>query len=893
MTEAESLPVYVRVLTRPKRARPKWEGREEMPNGNLWLVFDTETTTDFRQDLRFGIARVFAFGNLTRSVVFYDRVTETERETISSWAKRNNAEALERAAFVKSVFLPLALDQRAVVVGFNLPFDLSRLAVDFAPKRNVRATEAWTLRLVPKSHPAFAFVPGIRVQHVDARKSFVSFTGRKGKKLEYRGAFVDLKTFTAALTGAGHSLKTAGEALGCSLRKTEADLSGSVTEELLDYCLNDVDLTAELYRRALARYAEFNLPEHPSRVFSSASLGKAAFRARGVVPPRLPPEIEGRVMAAFYAGKVECRVVGREVKDVAVLDFTSQYPSLFCLLGAERLLTAERFDTRDSTEEVRAFVDSLMVDDLLRRETWENPLVWSLCEIEADGDLLPMRSSYSKKGNPPTIGWNRVTTEAGVTLPYLLPDVIAAKLLGGRAPKVVRATTFVPLGKQALEPISILGTEVNPSDNLIQRLSEARIHEKAEKREGWEGRSLGLKILVSAASYGVFVEVNVKRHNGEMEVCGLDEFETFEEDGAKVEEAGALFCPLLGAMITSGAHLLLALLDTVAKRLGGEVAYQDTDSAFVAPSAVAPEIARVFDALNPYSVPVPFLKDETKEKAPPSDYPKGSADTRPRFFGPSSKRYCLFVRDRYGRPAVFKKGASDHGLGMYQVPEEREKFTKRVWERLIRAKDGGEGDFSDFAYLPATAQFALTTPALLPRVRNVEGIRPFGFLTIRYLDPAALPDGAETFELRPFVSPKDPDWMPLAEKDGAKTWAHIVEGFAKHRDRKYEVGPDGRIIRRHVLVRKDALVGLGKEGTKLGARIKLGKAAKSEPAVFIDWKRRLLAMGRAEARRLGLPYRRVKEWKARVRAGDDLRGDALRRLKRAILAGGGASYGPP
>ena len=515
--------------------------------------------------------------------------------------------------------------------------------------------------------------------------------------------------------------------------------------------------------------------------------------------------------------------------------------------------------------------------------------MWSLCEIEADGDLLPMRSSYSKKGNPPTIGWNRVTTEAGVTLPYLLPDVIAAKLLCGRAPKIVHAISFVPVGAQRLNPISILGTDVGPEDSLIQRLSEARIREKAEKRAGWEARSLGLKILVNAASYGVFVEVNVKRHNGEMEVCGLDEFETFEEDGAKVEEAGALFCPLLGVMITSGAHLLLALLDTVAEREGAEVVYCDTDSAFVTPSAVAPEIARIFDALNPYSVPVPFLKDETKEKAPPSDYPKGSADTRPRFFGLSSKRYCLSVRDRYGRPAVFKKGASDHGLGMYQVPEEREKFSKRVWERLIRAKDGGEGDFSDFAYLPATAQFALMTPALLPRVSKIGGIRPFGFLTMRYLDPAALPEGAETFELLPFHSPKEPAWLALAEEEGAKTWAHIVEGFSKHRDRKYEMGADDRIVRRSVLVRRSSIVGLGKEGTKLGARIKLGKAAKSEPAIFIDWKRRLLAMGRAEARRLGLSWDSVKRAKRTLRRTGTLRdghgGRFLTRLKIALATG--------
>ena len=96
-----------------------------------------------------------------------------------------------------------------------------------------------------------------------------------------------------------------------------------------------------------------------------------------------------------------------------------------------------------------------------------------------------------------------------------------------------------------------------------------------------------------------------------------------------------------------------------------------------------------------------------------------------------------------------------------------------------------------FEHPPATAQFALTTPALLPRVAKVAGIRPFNFLTIGYLDPAALPDEAETFVLLPFHSPKEPAWSALYEEGGSNTWAHIIGTYAKHRDRKYEVGPDG------------------------------------------------------------------------------------------------------
>ena len=115
--------------------------------------------------------------------------------------------------------------------------------------------------------------------------------------------------------------------------------------------------------------------------------------------------------------------------------------------------------------------------------------------------------------------------------------------------------------------------------------------------------------------------------------------------------------------------------------------------------------------------------------------------------------------------------------------------------------------------------------------------------------------------------------------------AQVIDGYARHRDRKYEVGPDGRIVRRSVLVRRSSIVGLVKEGTKLAARLKLGKVASADPSLFIDWKRRLLAMGRAEARRLGLPWHAVTKWKGRLRRQGSLRKDALGRLKRALVAG--------
>src|SRR5207245_6117045 len=121
----------------------------------------------------------------------------------------------------------------------------------------------------------------------------------------------------------------------------------------------------------------------------------------------------------------------REVPDVAVLDFASQYPSLYIRLGVEKFLTALEIHWRDGTEEIRRFVDATTLEDLLRPETWRDSRMWAVCDVEATGEILPLRSTYSGPlSDPPTIGWNHGITQESLTLPYLVADLLAAKLLG-------------------------------------------------------------------------------------------------------------------------------------------------------------------------------------------------------------------------------------------------------------------------------------------------------------------------------------------------------------------------------------------------------------------------------------------------------------------------------
>ncbi|EQD27717.1 DNA-directed DNA polymerase B, partial [mine drainage metagenome] len=381
---------------------------------------------------------------------------------------------------------------------------------------------------------------------------------------------------------------------------------------------------------------------------------------------------------------------------------------------------------------------------------------------------------------------------------------------------------------------------------------------------------------------GIFVEVNRKRKAGEATIHGLNG-DPFDTEETELEEPGVDYCPVLAAVLTSGAHLLLALVDSVVASAGGELVYCDTDSAFVTPPKIATEVAERFEALSPYSERVPLLKDETEEKAPRKEYPVGSPDTAPRFYGLSAKRYCLFATDKQGQPHVFRKSASDHGLGVFEASGNREEFVARVWEAILSKGPDAPGLY---AGTPATAPFSLSSPALLPRVRRLGPIRPFTFLTARFLEPS--PDLSEDrSELVAFVPTSDEtaraELMALPRQ---RSWGSVLEAFVRHRDRKCLFDADGRMVRRRVLVRKLKIVGLGKEANRIESGRVLGQAAVGGRAkTYVDWKRRLLSMGRGEARALRLPWDFVMRAKRRVRAGRELRRDALARVKRALVAG--------
>jgi len=179
------------------------------------------------------------------------------------------------------------------------------------------------------------------------------------------------------------------------------------------------------------------------------------------------------------------------------------------------------------------------------------------------------------------------------------------------------------------------------------------------------------------------------------------------------------------------------------------------------------------------------------------------------------------VQDKRGRPHVFRKAASDHGLGSYQVGGDREEWVAQLWERII---EKGETASEEYAGIPATSEFSLSTPNLLPRVRRLGDIRPFTFLTARLLEPSRDPDEMRS-ELVAFVDAKDSAAQAeLMAMPHQRSWGSVVEDFVRHLDRKYVFDAEGRAVRRHALVSEKNLVGLGKEANRIEAGRVLGQS---------------------------------------------------------------------
>ena len=197
----------------------------------------------------------------------------------------------------------------AMIVMFNAPFDLSRLAVDVAEARaDMYGGFSLTLWTDEHGQPA-AWRPRVAVKSLDSKRALKKFRRMERGNHDFAGHLLDLRTLIFALTGASHSLDSACTAFSVQGKAVQPPL-GQITDDTIDYCRQDVAATTALLQACLAEYATHPIDLQPTVAYSPASLAKDYLRAMGVQPrlqaqPDFPPEVLGYAMSAFYGGRAE------------------------------------------------------------------------------------------------------------------------------------------------------------------------------------------------------------------------------------------------------------------------------------------------------------------------------------------------------------------------------------------------------------------------------------------------------------------------------------------------------------------------------------------------------------------------------------------------------------
>jgi hypothetical protein len=236
--------------------------------------------------------------------------------------------------------------------------------------------------------------------------------------------------------------------------------------------------------------------------------------------------------------------------------------------------------------------------------------------LAPSGDLFPVRARYPG-ADTVNIGLNYLTSDDPFW--FTLADVLVSKILTGRTPRIVKAIRFTPLETQCgLKPIHVYGEAIDPAaEDFYRSLIMHRNNLKAQarsakgaKKAALESDQNAIKILANATSYGIFVELNVEDYAIAKPMVGYSASErAIKFKSKKFEKPGTYFHPLLGALITGAARLMLALAERQVLEQGLDWAFCDTDSIAIANvgdlpleefKAKALRVHTWFRNLNPY-----------------------------------------------------------------------------------------------------------------------------------------------------------------------------------------------------------------------------------------------------------------------------------------------------
>lgn len=814
--------------------QPKKSGNKRPPSASEWvIVFDTETTTDAGQSLRIGTYQVRKSGELFGAGAFFDPegLTDTELLTLKRYTDVHGLVLLTRDEFADRIFYGIGYHLRATIIGFNLPFDISRIAIRHGSARsnkyqNMRGGFTFTISKQK-------IYPNCQVKHLSRNCAFIRFASPMGQRnarsergrgqdnRPRRGHFVDVKTLANALFARGFSLADLSVFLKVENPKLDFDdFSGPVTNTMIEYAVRDVQTTWECYLELTKRLSALGLTKLlPEKVYSEASIGKAYLREMGVIPwqqcqPEFSRQMLANILSTYFGGRSEVRI-RRELRQVMMCDFLSMYPTVCTLMDLWRFVIADGMTAQDATSEAKAVLRNADLGWLQKQQSWRQ--LATLVKVQAQCDIFPVRASYSE-GEQSTIGLNYLSS-GDTALWFTLADCIASKLLTGKAPEILEAVAFVPGERQAgLKVVNVSGKagyRVDPAtDDLYKRVIELRHSVKvtmksasSDDQAAMDTEQNALKILANATSYGIFVEVNVNRRAAPVPtIVHNATSEPFNFATDKSEETGPYFHPLLATLITGAARLMLAIAERRVSDSGLEWSFCDTDSIAIAKphemdrkqfAVKVHEIVRWFEVLNPYGFGGSILKIEDE------NFGLETGNPEPLYcWAVSAKRYALFNLDKDNVPIMRKVSA--HGLGHLRppfdetdAPDDMPKPHHSVlgkgtsywhvdlWWRIVRVAIAGTTnqvplDYHAAMLRPAISRYGATSPDLLRWFKGYNAnrkyrdqVKPFGFLLSMsvkaFLASERIMDLASDKKRRPKAQPLKP--AAAYEADHAKAAA--------------------------------------------------------------------------------------------------------------------------
>jgi hypothetical protein len=721
------LPIAVRAFVVPAEDAERKSDRpnRRWPLPQLTIVFDTETRTDATQRLTFGSYRVFGKGLFIEEGLFYgDDLSRREMSVLRRYVKRHSPDT-DPSGLKTLRLVPLndfrkelytdAYKTRCLLVAFNHPFDLSRIAQGFTTARREPysggfSLSIWTYQDKHGNTRRDPNRPCIDIKQIDSKRALIGFTGRRkpdredripenssstkpDDKYVFRGHFLDLRTLTFALTDQGHTLASACSAFEVENPKLKAAKHGEISSAYIDYNRRDVLATAQLGTKALQEFNKHPVSLQATKVFSPASIGKGYLRRMGIEPilkrqPDFPMRYLGYAQSAFFGGRASAHI--RKVPvPVVYTDFLSMYPTVNSLMGMWLFVTAQNIRVvKRCRNEVKSLVDGITASKLFRPSTWKR--LSAFVRVIPNGDVLPSRSKYSVESNDWQIGLNHLSAadkNPKHGLWYSLPDVIASKLLTGRTPQIVEAFRIERRGKlKSLSAVNLRSAvRVDPKDEDFFKVVIEQRHLLPKRRNlsDNERKRLhkSLKVLANATSYGIYGEMLRRTSRNKVRVTchGIDPA-PFKPSVFHPEEPHGYCFPPLASLITGGARLMLALLEYSVAELGGTYAMEDTDSMAIVstrtgglvPCQGGPhrtkegqqavkalswedvnQIVQRFDSLNPYDRDA--VHDSILKIEDDNWQPQSKRQRQLYCFAISAKRYALFVKDRNGEPMLLRE----------------------------------------------------------------------------------------------------------------------------------------------------------------------------------------------------------------------------------------------